>query len=351
MTSPPVQTLEPWLNTLIRGQAPALRGIADAIIRAEAGLSKAGRPRGVFLFLGPTGTGKTETSLNLARFLHGSADAVARFDMGEYGHEDSLKRLIGENKSDPGLLGEAIDARPEGGILLLDEIEKADPKISKVFLGATDAARVTSADGITRQLDRWYLIFTSNLGSASAARMTGVPHKMVERTVISAATRFFSPETMARFTNKIVFGTLSYETQRQVAADLAAREVLHFESVGREKGLHLRCSVTPAATAFLVRHGHTCEMGARPMRDAVERLMGGPFARWILDFISKDAIKIYLLEFDATEGAVELSLNVRTGEETEKENRGPEGEIPGLPPPRREIRPAAQHPDLPHCQR
>src|SRR6478735_6806216 len=126
----PLRELESWLGGLIRGQEPALRGIADAVIRAEAGLGKPGRPRGVLLFLGPTGTGKTETALHLARFLHGSPEALARFDMGEYGHEDSLKRLIGEDRTDPGLLGRAIDDRPQGGILLLDEIEKAHPKIS-----------------------------------------------------------------------------------------------------------------------------------------------------------------------------------------------------------------------------
>ncbi|RYD25481.1 MAG: ATP-dependent Clp protease ATP-binding subunit, partial [Verrucomicrobiaceae bacterium] len=253
-------------------------------------------------------------------FLHGSPEALARFDMGEYGHEDSLKRLIGEDRTDPGLLGQAIDARPEGGILLLDEIEKAHPKISRVFLGATDAARVTGTDGVTRRLDRWYLIFTSNLGSASAAQMTGVPHKMVERTVIAAATRFFSPETMARFTGRIVFSSLGYATQREIAENLAACEARHFERVGREKGLCLQCSVTPAGTAFLVRHGHTREMGARPMRDAVERLMGGPFARWLLGFESECGVKKYFLEFDATEGAAELSLNVQAGEDAEEES-------------------------------
>lgn len=314
----PIQELEPYLNGLIRGQGHALRGIASAITRAEVGLSKADRPQAVFLLLGPTGTGKTETCLNLAKFLHGTRDALIRFDMGEYGHEDSLKRLIGEDKSDPGLLGAAIDAHPQGGILLLDEIEKAHPKISKVFLGATDAARTTSTDGVTRRLDKWYIIFTSNLGSASAAQMTGVPYKMVERTVIAAATSYFSPETMARFTNKIVFQSLSYETQRMVAQDLATREARHFENVAGKSGLEVSCSVTGTAIGYLIRNGYTQQMGARPMRDAIERLMGEPFAKWLLNSEPKSYIKRYFLEFDAMEAATEISMNVRSLENREE---------------------------------
>jgi ATP-dependent Clp protease ATP-binding subunit ClpB len=314
----PIEELEAYLNGAIRGQSHALRGIASAVTRAEVGLSKADRPQAVFLLLGPTGTGKTETCLNLANFLHGTRDVLVRFDMGEYGHEDSLKRLIGENKSDPGLLGAAIDANPQGGILLLDEIEKAHPKISKVFLGATDAARTTSTDGVTRRLDNWYIIFTSNLGSASAAQMTGVPYKMVERTVIAAATNYFSPETMARFTNKIVFQSLSYETQRMVAQDLAAKEARHFENVAGRKGLDVSCGVTASAIGYLIRNGYTQQMGARPMRDAIERLMGEPFAKWLLNREPKSCIKRYFLEFDAMEAATEISMNVRSLESAQE---------------------------------
>lgn len=326
-----IQTLEPFLNGLIRGQSHALRGITSAIMRAEVGLSKPDRPQAVFLLLGPTGTGKTETCLNLAKFLHGTKDSLVRFDMGEYGHEDSLKRLIGENKTDPGLMGGAIDAHPHGGILLLDEIEKAHPKISKVFLGATDAARITSADGITRRLDQWYIIFTSNLGSASAAQMTGVPYKMVERTVIAVATNFFSPETMARFTNKIVFQSLTYETQRMVAGDLAFGEAQHFEQVARRKGFRISCSITPSAIAFLVRNGYTQQMGARPMRDAIERLMGEPFAKWLLAIKAEHAENPYDLQFDASEAATVISMNVRSSDSAEK------GETARPPPSCREV--------------
>ncbi len=316
-----LEQLEDFLGERIKGQEFAMKTMASAAIRAELGLSKAGRPKSVFLLLGPTGTGKTESTLNLGWFLFGSEDVVARFDMGEYGHEDSLKRLIGENKQDAGLLGEAIDSRPSGGILLLDEIEKAHPKIAKVFLGATDAARTTSADGITRNLENWYMVFTSNLGSANAAEMDGVPYTMLERSVMQAATLYFAPETMARFTNKVVFRPLSFETQRQIAEALAAKEIRHFQAVARERtGVEIDASFSEACITFLIRKGYTKQMGARPMRDAIEKLMGDPFSRWLLAIKkSGDKPQSLQMHFDAPESATEISLTVGNARQTQTE--------------------------------
>jgi ATP-dependent Clp protease ATP-binding subunit ClpA len=310
-----LEGLETFLNARIKGQEFAMKAMASAAIRAELGLTKPGRPKSVFLLLGPTGTGKTESTLNLGRYLYGDEAAVARFDMGEYGHEDALKRLIGENKQHAGLLGDAIDARPQGGILLLDEIEKAHPKIAKVFLGATDAARTTSADGITRSLENWYLVFTSNLGSANAAEMDGVPYTMLERSVMQAATLYFAPETMARFTHKVVFRPLSFETQRQIAQALAAKEIRHFQAVARQH-LHpnqaIEITTSESCITFLIRKGYTKQMGARPMRDAIEKLMGDPFAKWLLKTRKSPAKTTHpiTLHFDAPEAAAELVLIV-----------------------------------------
>lgn len=282
-TQPPLQALTKYLADAIKGQAHAVSMVTSAVQRAELGFSKANRPKSVFLFLGPTGIGKTETVLMLARFLYGTSDAVARFDMGEYGHEDSLKRLLGEDREDAGLLPRAIDARPHGGILLLDEIEKAHPKISKVFLAATDAARITGADGRTRSLENWYIVFTSNLGSSDAVKMDGVPYSMLQRTVMEAATHYFAPETIARFQNKIVFNSLTYDIQRDIAVGLVEKEAKHLaEIVSKHYQKTIEVTYEREVVTFLVRRGYTREMGARSMRDAVENFMGQPMAQWLL---------------------------------------------------------------------
>ena len=302
--------LEGFLCDRVKGQDFAMKTMVSAVQRAELGFSKPGRPKSVFLLLGPTGTGKTESTLNLGRFLYGRENAVARFDMGEYGHADSLKRLLGEDKNDPGLLGQALDERPEGGILLLDEIEKADPKVSKVFLGATDAARTTSTDGVTRSLEKWYLVFTSNLGSAAAAQMDGVPYATLQRTVMQAATQFFAPETMARFTNKVVFKTLTYDVQRRIAEALVIQEGEYISQlVSRRTGIPSTAAATPEAITFLIRRGYTREMGARAMRDTIEKYMGEATTKWLLGGEFRDQKKLHL-QYHAPEAAIELGLVV-----------------------------------------
>ena len=197
--------------------------------------------------------------------------------------------------------------RPEGGILLMDEIEKAHPKIAKVFLAATDAARITGADGLTRDLQHWYLIFTSNLGSSDSVKMDGVPYSMLQRTVMEAATRYFAPETIARFQNKIVFNSLSYDIQRQIAEDLVAKQVKHLEGLLSRRYLQpIKVTYDREVVTFLVRRGYTREMGARSMRDGVENFMEQPMAQWILDNpIIKD---ISELRYSVPAQSVELNI-------------------------------------------
>jgi ATP-dependent Clp protease ATP-binding subunit ClpB len=305
--APDLTKLDAFLRERIQGQEFAASRVTSAVQRAELGLRKANRPKGVFLFLGPTGVGKTETTLNLSRFLYGDEDAVARFDMGEYGHDDSIQRLLGDSRGSQGLLGDAIDARPNGGILLLDEIEKAHPRVSKVFLAATDAARVTMSTGETKDLSDWYIVFTSNLGSGDAVKMEGVPYSMLERTVMQAATAFFAPETIARFQHKIVFNSLGYEIQRCVAIVMIDRESRLIEQAAAKRyQSQITVSHAPEVVTFLVRRGYSREMGARHMRDAIETHMGEPVARWMLS--TKELLRPTELRFTAPPQSVSLSL-------------------------------------------
>jgi ATP-dependent Clp protease ATP-binding subunit ClpA len=305
--APDLTRLDDFLRERIKGQDFAAARVTSAVQRAELGLRKPNRPKAVFLFLGPTGVGKTETTLNLARFLYGDEDAVARFDMGEYGHDDSIQRLLGDSRDRQGLLGDALDARPEGGILLLDEIEKAHQKVSKVFLAATDAARVTMSTGETKDLSNWYIVFTSNLGSADAVKMEGVPYAMLERTFMQAATAFFAPETIARFQHKIVFNSLGFDIQRSVAIGMIEREaeLIARTATGRY-GVPISVTYAKEVVTFLVRKGYTREMGARHMRDAVESHLGDPVAQWMLATASVDNPTI--LSFTAPPQTVSLLL-------------------------------------------
>lgn len=261
----------------------ALRRVAGAVQRAEVGLAKSGRPKASFLLLGPTGVGKTETALALSQFLFGSEEHMVRFDMAEYQEADASSKMLGANKETQGLLGDALDKHPDGGIILFDEIEKAHKDMTTIFLSALDAARITMSTGRTRDLSLWYLIFTSNLGSGDAIKMDNVPYATLERYVINVATDYFRPELFARFQEKIVYNRLPLEIQKDIATRLIIKEIQHIQDVLRKRFNSSSLSVLyePALVAFLVRKGYNRLLGARPMRDTIERLMGDAVVGWL----------------------------------------------------------------------
>jgi ATP-dependent Clp protease ATP-binding subunit ClpB len=272
--------LEGHLNEHIQGQPHAMSLIAQAVQRAELGFTKPNRPKGSFLFLGPTGCGKTETINCLSTHLYGAPDRYARFDMAEFMDDEASKRLIGRNRDEQGLLGDRIDALvgQGGGIILFDEIEKAHPDINKLFLGMMDAARVTMANGVLKRLEGFYLVATSNLGSANAIRMENLPYATLRRQVIAEARGYFSPEVFARFTEAIVFRKLTQQVLAGICRSMLTRELAHLEKV-----LGVRLAVDGDVFAYLVQRGFTRDLGARPMRDAIEREIGNALARWRLE--------------------------------------------------------------------
>lgn len=271
--------LDSFLNSRLLGQAEAISEFCSAIIHAEAGPRRAGRPRAFMLLLGPTGTGKTEMVHLAAEFLYASQSRarLERFDMGEYQHPDSVKRLLGAPDQPP-LLGLAIDRlnASGGGILLLDEIEKAFPDLLTTLL-SFDSARSTMFDGATRDLSDLIIVLTSNLGAADAARMENSGYSAIVRKLRHAAEERFKKEGLARFTSVNCMNVLTYRVQEQIARALLSREL-----VLQSRHLHRLVCAGSEALRFLVGKGFSPDLGARNIRNCVERHVG-------------DALKSYTL--------------------------------------------------------
>lgn len=262
--------LESHLRQRIRGQDHVIPRVVSLLHRGELGLTKPGRPRGSFLFLGPTGVGKTELTLAFTSFLM-SKDHVFRFDMSEYQTQESLGLLLGGKLGERGTLGMVYD-KSRIGTLLFDEIEKAHPRVLDVFLQILDAARVTMASGETLELSGFYVVFTSNIGSADLMNLQYSAPATMERHVLTRAQQSMRPELYARITEKLVFGRLAYDYQLEIAQLLLNQELAFLKSKGHE--LVPDAAVLP----FLVRRGFHPKLGARPMRDAVEKLVGDAVA-------------------------------------------------------------------------
>lgn len=266
--------LDAFLRRRILGQDQVVPRIVSVLRRGQLGLTKAGRPRGSFLFLGPTGVGKTEITLAFTEFLM-SRDRLFRFDMSEYQTQESLALLLGGNARERGTLGGVV-SKTTNGTLLFDEIEKAHPRILDIFLQILDAARITTASGETLDLSGFYVVFTSNIGSAELMNLQHSSFATMERHVLTRAQQSLRPELYARITEKLVFNRLSYDIQLDIAQLLLDEELKFLRAQGHE--LTVACDVL----SFIVRRGFHPRLGARPMRDAVEKLVGDAVAERLL---------------------------------------------------------------------
>ena len=267
--------LEPHLRATIRGQNHVIPRVAAVLHRGELGFTKPNRPKGSFLFLGPTGTGKTELTLAFTRYLFGEAHLL-RFDMSEYQTQESLAVLLGGRLGEEGTLGLAVK-RTGFGTLLFDESEKAHPRVLDILLQILDAARLTLANGMTLDLSRLYVVLTSNLGAAEVIQLQHAPLSTMERHVLSQARRSFRPELFARIAEKLVFDRLSFDVQLQIAGAMLDAELGFFA----EKGIALTAG--PDVLPFLVRRGFHPQLGARPLRDIVEKHLRDTVASALLD--------------------------------------------------------------------
>jgi len=273
--------LDQELAHRVVGQGEAVRAVANAVRRSRAGLQDPNRPIGSFIFLGPTGVGKTETARALAEFLFDDEQAMTRIDMSEYMEKHAVARLIGAppgyvGYEEGGQLTEAIRRRPYA-VVLFDEIEKAHPDVFNILLQILDDGRLTDSQGRTVDFRNTVIIMTSNIGSQWILEQGTADWALVETQVTQALRGHFKPEFLNRVDDIIIFHPLS-EGDITHIVDL---QLKRFDKLLADKKLTL--TLTPAAKALLSREGYDPAFGARPLKRAMQRLLQNPLAMSLLD--------------------------------------------------------------------
>jgi ATP-dependent Clp protease ATP-binding subunit ClpB len=274
--------LEDELHQRVVGQQEAVTAVADAIQRSRAGLSDPNRPIASFLFLGPTGVGKTELSKALAAQMFDSEEAMVRIDMSEYMEKHAVSRLIGAppgyvGYEEGGQLTEAVRRRPYA-VILFDEVEKAHPDVFNVMLQILDDGRVTDGQGRTVDFTNTVLILTSNIGSQSILDLAGDParHGEMEKRVNEALRGHFRPEFLNRLDESIIFHSLRQEELRRIV-ELQVQRLR-----GRLEERKLGLQLDAAALDWLAQVGYDPVYGARPLKRAIQRELETPIAKAIL---------------------------------------------------------------------
>jgi ATP-dependent Clp protease ATP-binding subunit ClpB len=273
--------LEDELAHRVVGQQEALAAVANAVRRARAGLQDPNRPIGSFIFLGPTGVGKTETARTLAAFLFDNEKALVRLDMSEYMEKHAVARMIGAppgyvGYEEGGQLTEAVRRRPYS-VVLFDEIEKAHPDVFNILLQILDDGRLTDSQGRTVDFRNTVLIMTSNLGSQYILEHGTSNWEQVETKVMEMLRQAFKPEFLNRVDDVIIFRPLG-PAEIDHIIDI---QLEHVKKLLAERKLSVE--VTPAAKAALVAEGYDPAYGARPLKRAIQRLLANPLAVAVLD--------------------------------------------------------------------
>jgi ATP-dependent Clp protease ATP-binding subunit ClpC len=282
--------MEDELHKRVIGQQPAIEAVSKAIRRSRAGLKDPKRPTGSFIFLGPSGVGKTELARTLAEFLFGDEEAMVRIDMSEYMEKHSVSRLVG---SPPGYIGydeggqltEAVRRKPYS-VLLLDEIEKAHPDVFNILLQILEDGRLTDAQGRTVDFRHSIVIMTSNIGASEIAKNTGIGFTIGDDTgmtyddmksrIMGDLKKLFRPEFLNRIDEVIVFHKLTRDEIKEIVELLLRR--IRESMAERELSLNL----SDDAKELLVDKGWDPSMGARPLRRAIQRYIEDPLADEVL---------------------------------------------------------------------
>ncbi len=310
--------MEDELHKRVIGQHPAIEVISKAIRRSRAGLKDPKRPTGSFIFLGPSGVGKTELARTLAEFLFGDEDAMVRIDMSEYMEKHAVSRLVG---SPPGYIGydeggqltEAVRRKPYC-VLLLDEIEKAHPDVFNILLQILEDGRLTDAQGRTVDFRHAIVIMTSNIGAAEIARNTplgfavsddetGITYDDMKNRIMGELKKVFRPEFLNRIDDVIVFHKLGKDEITQIVELLLLR--IRESMAERE----LQLELTDSAKELLVEKGWDPAMGARPLRRAIQRYIEDPLADFVLrEQVVPGATVVVNPAAEGEEGEVKLTI-------------------------------------------
>lgn len=284
--------MEERLHDRVIGQDEAVGLVADAIRRSRAGLSDPSRPYGSFLFLGPTGVGKTELTRALADFMFDSDEHLIRIDMSEFMEKHSVARLIGAppgyvGYEEGGYLTEAVRRKPYS-VVLLDEVEKAHPDVFNVLLQVLDDGRLTDGQGRTVDFRNTVIVMTSNLGSQHIQAMAGKPYEAVKEVVWEELKQHFRPEFLNRIDEVVVFHALQSQHIEKIAGIQINRLARRMEQQ------EMRLEVSDAALAELAREGFDPVFGARPLKRSIQQQLENPIAKLILQgkFGPKDVVPV-----------------------------------------------------------
>jgi len=284
--------MEDKLHGRVVGQDEAVRLVSDAIRRSRAGLSEESRPYGSFLFLGPTGVGKTELCKALAEFLFDAEDHLIRIDMSEFMEKHSVARLIGAppgyvGYEEGGYLTEQVRRKPYS-VILFDEVEKAHPDVFNVLLQVLDDGRMTDGQGRTVDFKNTVIVMTSNLGSQMIQQMSGSDYQVVKMAVMGEVKTHFRPEFVNRIDEIVVFHALD---EKHIAG-IAKIQLNYLEK--RLARLEMSMEVSDAALALIAEAGFDPVFGARPLKRAIQERIENPLSRLILDGTlgAKDCVKV-----------------------------------------------------------
>jgi len=284
--------MEDYLHKRVVGQNEAVSLVADAIRRSRAGLSDENRPYGSFLFLGPTGVGKTELCKALAEFMFDSEDHLIRIDMSEFMEKHSVARLIGAppgyvGYEEGGYLTEQVRRKPYS-VILFDEVEKAHPDVFNVLLQVLDDGRMTDGQGRTVDFKNTVIVMTSNLGSQMIQQMSGDDYQVIKLAVMAEVKNFFRPEFINRIDEVVVFHALD----QQHIAGIARIQLQYLER--RLARMDMSLDISDAAVNEIASAGFDPVFGARPLKRAIQERLENPLAKGILEgkFGAKDRVRV-----------------------------------------------------------